>query len=109
MLGVSPVSAIETYFTDYFKHWNISLPPDSVRAREPAHIFEQGWHIGYLWGSEDGEEYLEVLAQHRMTDDRHFRVFASGRVEDLPAPARVLQLRPERDRRGEGAGGARVR
>src|SRR5215208_6702739 len=79
--------AIEEHFREYFRHWKISLPPLDVASRADGHIFEQGWHIGYVWGREQGEEYLEVLAQHRMTDDEHFRVFASGRVEDLPAPA----------------------
>src|SRR5687768_8665251 len=79
--------AIEQYFRQYFRHWEIALPPRDVASRAGGHIFERGWHIGYVWGSADGEEYLEVLAQHRMTDDEHFRVFASGRVEGLPAPA----------------------
>lgn len=92
---MSPTDAIETYFTRYFQNWKISLPPDAVEARKPGHIFERGWHVGYLWGAENGEEYLEVLAQHRMTDDRHFRVFASGRVEDLPAPATFYSYGPD--------------
>jgi hypothetical protein len=95
MRGVSPTDAIETYFAGYFQNWNISLPPDAVKARKPGHIFERGWHIGYVWGAEDGEEYLEVLAQHRMTDDRHFRVFASGRVEDLPGAATFYSYGPD--------------
>jgi hypothetical protein len=94
MCGVSSSDAIERYFTEYFQRWNIVLPQDSVTARTPGHIFEHGWHIGYLWGAENGEEYLEVLAQHRMTDDEHFRVFASGRVEGLPAPASVYGYGP---------------
>jgi hypothetical protein len=87
--------AFEKYFNEYFQHWNILLPPDSVTARAPGHIFEHGWHIGYIWGTEKGENYLEVLAQHRMTDDEHFRVFASGRVEDLPAPATFYSYGPD--------------
>jgi hypothetical protein len=79
--------AIEKYFNEYFRHWKICLPHEAVAGRSPGHIFERGWHIGYVWGAEGGEEYLEVLAQHRMTDDRHFRVFESGRVEHLPAAA----------------------
>jgi len=81
------IAAIERSFRDYFRHWDIALPAAAVEARSPGHIFERGWHIGYVWDREDGEEYLEVLAQHRMTNDRHFRVFASGRVEQLPAAA----------------------
>lgn len=95
MCVVSSTAGIDKYFTEYFRHWNISLPPDSVTARSPGHIFEQGWHIGYLWGTEKGEDYLELLAQHRMTDDRHFRIFASGRVEDLPGPATFYSYGPK--------------
>jgi hypothetical protein len=95
MSGVSSTEGIERYFTECFRHWSIVLPPESVTARAAGHIFEQGWHIGYLWGTENGEEYLEVLSQHRMTDDRHFRVFASGRVEDLPAPATFYSYGPD--------------
>jgi hypothetical protein len=91
---VSSTDAIEKYFAEYFEQWSISLPPDSVTARSPGHIFEHGWHIGYLWGTENGEEYLEALAQHRMTNDRHFRVFASGRVEELPAPQEFFAYGP---------------
>jgi hypothetical protein len=78
---------IERYFADCFGRWGISLPPRDVAARSSGHVFEHGWHIAYVWDTESGEEYLEVLAQHRMTDDRHFRVFATGRVEELPAPS----------------------
>jgi hypothetical protein len=85
-LPVDSSGAIERYFREYFRHWAITLPSRDVGLRAAGHIFERGWHIGYVWGVEDGDEYLEVLAQHRMTDDRHFRVFASGRIEDLPAP-----------------------
>ena len=94
--------AIEEYFREYFRHWKISLPPLDVASRADGHIFDQGWHIGYVWGTEQGEEYLEVLAQHRMTDDEHFRIFASGRVVDLPAPAGSYVYGPnatEADRR----------
>ena len=95
MPGVSTTEAIEKYFAEYFQHWRISLPSEAVSSRAPGHIFEQGWHIGYLWGTDNDEEYLEVLAQHRMTSDSHFRVFASGRVEELPAPAELYSYGPD--------------
>jgi hypothetical protein len=93
-LCVASTEAIEQYFRNYFRHWQIALPSRDVAARSAGHIFEHGWHIGYVWGSDQGEEYLEVLAQHRMTNDEHFRVFASGRVEDLPAPAESYMYGP---------------
>jgi hypothetical protein len=92
---VGSTEAIEQYFRRYFRNWEIALPPRDVAARTGGHIFERGWHIGYVWGREQGEEYLEVLAQHRMTNDEHFRVFASGRVEDLPAPAEAYIYGPD--------------
>jgi hypothetical protein len=103
--GVGSTDAIEQYFREYFRHWQIALPPRDVAARAGGHIFERGWHIGYAWGSEQGEEYLEVLAQHRLTNDEHFRVFASGRVEGLPAPAELYSWGPdatESDKREAG-------
>lgn len=30
-------------------------------------------------------EYLDFYATHRMTDDRHHRIYENGEVEDLPA------------------------
>jgi hypothetical protein len=87
--------AIERYFRDYFRPWDITLPSRDIALRAAGHIFERGWHIYYVWGTDDGEEYLEVLAQHRMTNDRHFRVFASGRAEYLPAPAEFYSYGPE--------------
>ena len=76
--------AIEDYFTKRFETWDIRLPSEAVRRRLGGHIFEAGWHIGFIWGTENGEEYLEFLAQHRMTDDRRQRVYSSGRIDDLP-------------------------
>lgn len=87
--------AIEQYFRERFQHWQITLPSRDVASRAAGHIFELGWHIGYRWGSEHGDDFLEVLAQHRMTDDDHFRVFASGRVEDLPAPSSSYSYGPD--------------
>jgi hypothetical protein len=91
---VGSTDAIEDHFRDYFRHWNIALPGPDVASRTSGHIYEHGWHIGYVWGREHGDEYLEVLAQHRMTDDDHFRVFSSGRVEALQAPAGFYSYGP---------------
>jgi hypothetical protein len=49
---------------------------------------------------ENGEDYLSVLSQHRMTDDSRVRLWASGRDERLPASGGqacfcVIGARPE--------------
>lgn len=82
----SGVREIERLFSERGARWGVRLPADSVINRQPGHIFEAGWHIGYVWGQEGGEEFLEYLAQHRMTSDVRERIWASGRVEDLPVP-----------------------
>lgn len=78
---------IERIFAERFVHWGIRLPVVAVSTRQGGHIFEAGWHIGYVWGREGDEEYLEYLSQHRMTDDLRERIYASGRTETLPVPA----------------------
>jgi hypothetical protein len=88
----SETEKIERFFNDYFATWRITLPAEAIAQRSSGHLFERGWHIGFIWGKEDGEEYLEFLAQHSLTNDRHHRVFASGRVEDLPAPSDMFVI-----------------
>ena len=78
---------LERVFAERFRHWGIELPAEAVAARRDGHQFDQGWHIVYVWGAAADQEYVEILAQHRMTDDERYRIYASGRVETLPAPA----------------------
>jgi hypothetical protein len=35
-------TAIEAFFSDYFKHWGIVLPARAVAARSAGHVFEGG-------------------------------------------------------------------
>jgi hypothetical protein len=100
----SEMRAIEKYFNSYFSNWDIRLPREAISHRRSGHIFERGWHIGFIWGREAGEEYLEFLAQHRMTNDRRQRVYESGRVENLEAASTVLPEggSPEEESRPRG-------
>jgi hypothetical protein len=78
------INRIEADFAEKFANAGIALPEGAAARREPGHIFHHGWHIGYVWGEEDGEEYFEYLAQHRMMAGAdHMRVWASGREEGL--------------------------
>src|SRR4051812_5092541 len=87
--------ALEAKFAENMGDVQIRLPPDAMRKRESGHIFEGGWHIGYLWGEADGEEYLELLVQGFAMDDAHVRWWASGREEFLPAPNEWVMIPPE--------------
>ena len=82
-----PLSEIERVVAARFARWGFELPSEGVTARAPGRILDHGWHIAWVWGEQDGEEYLELFSQHRMTSDDHVRVWASGRVEELPAPS----------------------
>jgi hypothetical protein len=86
------IEAIEHAFADAFAAWDLRLPVGAAFTREGGHIFQRGWHIGFVWGEENGEEYLEYLAQHRMTDDRHHRIWASGRIEQLPTASSMMVI-----------------
>lgn len=76
------IKRIEAEFAEKYARVGITLPEGAAVRRELGHIFHRGWHIGYIWGEENGEEYFEYLAQHRMmAGSEHMRVWASGREE----------------------------
>jgi hypothetical protein len=83
-------NAAELFSRD-FSHWAIRLPPEDVAKRRRGRINQEGWAIWYLFGTDDHGEYLDYYAAHRMTDDRHVRIYASGEREDLPT---VQSFRP---------------
>ena len=84
-LKEEPLGKIAKTFAQYFQHWNIQLPLEDIETRRPGKILQQGWVIEYLFGSTEREEFLDFYAVHRMTNDRHVRIFASGRIEGLEA------------------------
>jgi hypothetical protein len=83
-------TAAELFNRD-FSRWAIRLPPEDVAHRHRGRINQEGWAIWYLFGTEDRGEYLDYYAAHRMTDDRHIRIYASGEREDLPT---IQSFRP---------------
>jgi hypothetical protein len=78
-------------FSREFSHWAIRLPLEDVAQRHRGRINQDGWAIWYLFGCDDRGEYLDYYAAHRMTGDRHVRIYASGEPEDLPT---IQSFRP---------------
>jgi len=78
-------------FSRDFSRWAIQLPPQDVAQRHRGRINQEGWAIWYLFGGDDRGEYLDYYAAHRMTDDRHVRIYASGEREELPT---IQSFRP---------------
>lgn len=78
------MSEISKKFAEFFADWKIELPQGAEDAADRGSIFKAGWTINYLFGT-DGERYMEFYVTHRMTSDRRYRIYESGRVEELDA------------------------
>jgi len=78
-------------FSRDFSKWAIRLPREDVAQRRRGRINAEGWAIWYLFGNDDRGEYLDYYAAHRMTDDRHVRIYAGGERENLPT---IQSFRP---------------
>lgn len=77
---------IAEYVNEDFAASKVHLPKNDVRTGRAGRISKRGWSIHYLFSHEDCEQpYLDYYASHRMTNDRHVRVFADGKKEYLPA------------------------
>ena len=78
---------IRQRFNRDFASWEIVLPVDAMSPGVIWFIVQRGWTIWTRFdiGAEDGREYLDYYAMHRMTDDFHVRLYADGKVEHLPA------------------------
>jgi len=94
---------IANLFAETFAHWGIRLPDADLRERRAGYITEAGWLIQYCFGQDDTGEFLDFYASHRMTDDRHTRLYSDGRTQDLPGLVgfRVGSEDPVEDKRLE--------
>ncbi len=81
-------------FRKQFSHWGISLPEQDAQNRSPGVIHQAGWTIRYHFGVEDGRQYLEYFAGHRMTNDRLVRICEDGSSETLDACQGSIQPLP---------------
>ena len=61
---------------------------DSLELGEVRLIVQRGWTIWTRFNAEDGREYLDYYAMHRMTNDRHERLFLDG---DRMGPLAMLE------------------
>jgi hypothetical protein len=79
------MNRIAEEFAKYFERWEITLPADAIKDRRPGRVQSQGWTVQYQFGSYEQDEFLDFYATHRMTNDRHVRIYASGEIEPLSA------------------------
>ena len=88
---------IESIFAQHFQNWDIRLRSEDVEARQSGKLSQAGWNIEYLFGTDGDSEYLDYYATHRMTNDRHVRIYSSGKTESLETPQEFRVFPAEAD------------
>jgi hypothetical protein len=82
----SPKERIAEAFDRYFANFDITIEPDEVEVGRRGEILAKGWRIAFRVDPDDaGSPGLEFYATHRMTNDRHVRIWADGYEEKLEA------------------------
>lgn len=81
---------IPKIFNQFFQTWKIVLPPEALETRQRGELHGSGWTIQYLFGQDEQGEYLDFYATHRMTNDRHMRIYTTGEVISLEAPLEFM-------------------
>jgi hypothetical protein len=82
----SPEEQVADAFNRYFANFDIRVEPDDVVVGSHRTIHGEGWLIRHRVDPDDaGFPSLEFYATHRMTDDRHIRIWADGALEGLDA------------------------
>lgn len=95
-MSPSPEERVAEAFNAYFANFDISIRPEDVAVGSGRTIGERGWRIAYRGDPDDaGLPSMEFYATHRMTNDRHERIWADGHVEHLDAIHEVYGWDPK--------------
>jgi hypothetical protein len=69
-----------------FDFYGIKIPANNINRRESGVFEKDGWLIQFCFGKEEDKEYMDLYGYHRMTNDRHLRIYEDGTYdESLPA------------------------
>jgi hypothetical protein len=83
---VGPEERIAEAFNGYFANFDIRIAPGDVVVGSRQETRKRGWRIDFRVLPDDaGFPSLEFYATHRMTNDRHARIWADGHLEELDA------------------------
>lgn len=82
---IKSLERIKETFDARFAQWHIVVPRDDVLARKGGGLRKSGWAINYRFGEEDGNEFLEYFASHRLTNDTLNRIYEDGHYELIDA------------------------
>jgi hypothetical protein len=75
-------SRFKAYLLTY---WHATLPEADLELGRPGLLNADNWQIRYCFGQKEGRDYMDVYGSHRMTNDRHLRLYEDGEMEDLEA------------------------
>ena len=67
-----------------FRGSNLKLPEENLRERKPGSIPWGSGRVMFIFGKEEGREYLEYYAHHRIGGDSHAKIFDDGEEVRLP-------------------------
>ena len=83
---VAPEERIAKSFNGYFGNFDIRIEAGDVVVGSRQEIRRRGWWIAFRVLPDDaGFPSLEFYATHRMTNDRHGRIWADGHIDELDA------------------------
>lgn len=78
-----PLKIITERFSEHFAAQGIHLPKDHVRERRNGSLPYGSGRIFFIFGEENGREFLEYYAHHRIGGDSHRRIYEDGSEEGL--------------------------
>lgn len=86
---------IQEAFTERFQHFDLRLPDENLRERRKGSMpYGCSGRIYYVFGEEDGREYLEYYSYHRMGESRG-RIWEDGTRESLPELCSMFGFDPK--------------
>lgn len=90
MSKIISMHKISEVFNKTFQSWNLTLPHEALETRQGGSLHGAGWTIKYLFDQDEKGRYLDYYATHRMTNDRHVRIYEHGEVVMLESPLEFM-------------------
>jgi len=93
----------EVFENQFHERFGIELPEEALTTKQIRAFRQEGWVIQICFGNEGGREYMDYYASHRMTSDRHCRIYEDGELKDMEALStiRLVSKDPVEDKKLE--------
>ena len=94
-VGAAARERLRQRFNREFADWEIELPADAMEHGVVWIIVQGGWTIWTRFDVEYGRERLDYYAMHRMTHDRHVRMYSDLEDATLPTMSEAYSYRQD--------------